>query len=249
MGLTLQEQIRHLTNIQEIDLKIDQINKTIQTQPEPLRIAEETLQKSQKSAGVLKLQLAEFEKNQKQIFSALEMNRERTQRTQGRMDQVSNTKEFQASNKELDQLKRMDQTLEEQKMKLQLEMERLKSDLAKLNESEEKAKSDRDRILAEFANQVVVHKASLESLAGERKGFLSQLDAPLLTRYDRIRQARGGLGLVPLVGGRCKGCNMMVSPQIVNDLYRCREVQECSSCRRILFLPESVTATTEAATA
>lgn len=248
MGMTLLEQIKGLVSIQETDIKIDQLLKAMQSQPESLRLAEESLQKSTKSSGVIKNQLAELEKQQRQVYSALEMNRERTQRTQGRLDQSGNTKEFQASNREMDQLKKVDQTLEEQKVKLQLEIEKLKSDLAKLAESESAAQAERDRAKAEFETQVRGMQVSVEELKTQRKSFLGSVDPGTLSRYDRVRQARGGLGLVPAVSGRCKGCNMMISPQILNDLHRCKEIQSCSSCHRLLFMPES-SATSEAALA
>jgi predicted nucleic acid-binding Zn-ribbon protein len=242
VGMTLPEQLKGLVNIQETDVKIDQLLKAIQTQPEDLRLAEETLAKSSKSSGTLKLQIAELEKQQRQVFSALEMNRERTQRTQGRMDQSGNSKEFQASTRELDQLKKVDQTLEEQKVKLQLEIEKLKSDLAKFAETETAAQTTRDHAKAEFETKVQGMRVAVEELQTERKKFLSSVDASTLSRYDRLRQARGGLGLVPAISGRCKGCNMMLAPQILNDLHRCKEIQCCTSCHRMLFMPEPAVA-------
>src|SRR6185295_968135 len=77
----------------------------------------------------------------------------------------------------------------------------------------------------------------IESLLKERSKFTVSVEPRILAQYDRVRGARAGLGIVPALGGRCKGCNMMVPPQLYNEIQKVTQLHACPSCHRILFVP------------
>jgi predicted nucleic acid-binding Zn-ribbon protein len=80
-------------------------------------------------------------------------------------------------------------------------------------------------------------QGDLGELLSERLRFSADLDARMLARYDRVRGARSGLGIVPAIAGRCNGCNMVVPPQVYNEIVACISLHACPSCHRILFVP------------
>ena len=84
------------------------------------------------------------------------------------------------------------------------------------------------------------YKTDIDSLLAERAQFCSQVDQKILVQYDRVRGARGGIGIVPAVAGRCKGCNMMVPAQLYNEVQRALTLHSCPSCHRLLFVPLTV---------
>jgi len=76
-----------------------------------------------------------------------------------------------------------------------------------------------------------------DELAGRReKKLSSELTRETLSLYDRLIEARGGEAMAPLDDGVCQGCYMSVPPNLVVRLARGKEVTQCPSCDRILYL-------------
>src|SRR5690606_1825277 len=135
------------------------------------------------------------------------------------------------------QLKKMSETLEGQKKDVEGRIEAAKGELGQIEAEMAKVQADRDSRSSEINGELAKLDGSLGELNGERSRFLGDIDRQILSRYDRVRKARAGVALVAAVSGRCSGCNMMVPPQMFNELHRGTELHSCPSCHRILFMP------------
>ena len=60
--------------------------------------------------------------------------------------------------------------------------------------------------------------AEMGELESERKRLVELCDNSLVSRYERIRKQRGGVAVVPVIGGTCKGCQRNIPPQMANNL-------------------------------
>ncbi|HIL53218.1 MAG: C4-type zinc ribbon domain-containing protein [bacterium] len=79
--------------------------------------------------------------------------------------------------------------------------------------------------------------ARQEDLQSKRDARLSKdIDVNTLALYDRLLLARGGEALAPLDGGVCQACYIQVPPNLSVRLARGKDVIQCSSCDRILYL-------------
>jgi predicted nucleic acid-binding Zn-ribbon protein len=77
--------------------------------------------------------------------------------------------------------------------------------------------------------------SDLESLGERRKSVRAELPAEVLDRYDHVR-AHLGVAVARLVGRRCEGCHIDLSPVEV-DLVKAvptEQLAECPQCTRIL---------------
>ena len=78
-----------------------------------------------------------------------------------------------------------------------------------------------------------------EKLLGEWRGKRDELraaiDADLLRRYDRVAKFRG-TGLAQVREHKCMGCQVMLRPQIYNDVRSGQHTVYCDSCQRILYM-------------
>lgn len=235
--LPLKDQLKALENLQELDLKIDSLNLKKQSFPEQLRVANEALAKLQKQISDKTLQSHELEKTLKQTIAALELNQDRSERTSKKLSAVSNTKEFQAANSEVAQLQKLHGTLTDQKTKTEAEIAALKTEIASLESQCEDVKKACETQAQAVAQQEAEVDRSLSELNSLRQNHVGSVDRVVLARYDRVRVKRAGMGIVPAVAGRCKGCNMVLPPQLFNEIQKLREIHDCPSCHRILFAP------------
>jgi predicted nucleic acid-binding Zn-ribbon protein len=238
-ALPLSEQLRSLEHIQELDLKIDSIKKSQSNLPTVLKALDDSIAKEKSGIDAKKAQIIELEKVQRQAQAALDLNRDRMARSNTKLEGVQNSQEFQAANKEIDQLKKLNGSLEEQTQKSVTEIEAVKKALADLETKLQQFQVEREREFEKISGETGKHQEDLDTLLSERQVYASKIERPTLALYDRVRNARHGLGIVPSVGGRCKGCNMMLPPQLFNEVQRCNAVQSCPSCHRLLFLPVS----------
>ena len=74
------------------------------------------------------------------------------------------------------------------------------------------------------------------ALLEEKRNTLKKgLPAPLLKRYDFIRQRRNGSAISEVKEGVCLGCHMNILPQQFIDLQKGEDVIQCPHCQRILY--------------
>jgi hypothetical protein len=237
--LSLVEQLKKLEQLQELDLKIDRIRKDQKILPAALKTAEEALKKVRAALTLKHSQLAELEKVGRQTQAAVDLNQERLSRSGAKLESVQNTQEFQAASKELEQLKKLALSLEEQKKKSTSDLETAQKDLVAIQQEVEKLDSEHGRQSESLLGQNQALGTDLNQLLSERTQFLVGVETRIVSQYDRIRIARGGVGIVPAVGGRCRACNMMVPPQVFIELQRGSVLHQCPSCNRILFAPST----------
>ncbi len=81
-------------------------------------------------------------------------------------------------------------------------------------------------------------QVQLAELEAERKRLLELCDKSLVSKYERIRKQRGGLALVPVVAGTCKGCQRNIPPQMANNLLTSSEILSCPNCHRFIYAAE-----------
>jgi predicted nucleic acid-binding Zn-ribbon protein len=237
-GTPIPQQMKAMEHLQELDLKIDHLKKNKNALPEALKALDQAIAKVQTQANIKNAAIAEIDKTQKQTRAALDLNRDRLARSTSRLESVQNSQEYTAVNKELEQLKKLNLSLEEQSKKSDGEVVTIQKELTDINAQLEKSKNEREAQASLLSGQGSQLEKEIQILMDERSKYTGQVDKPLLSQYDRVRGARGGLGFVPALAGRCKGCNMMVPPQLYNEIRKAQVVHSCPSCHRILFVPE-----------
>ena len=237
--LSLLEQLRNLERLQELDLKIDSLKKNQTSLPAALKAMDLSISKLKVALETKKTELVEIEKSVRQTRAALDLNQERLTRSNTKLEQVHNSQEFQACSKEIDQLKKLNLSLSEQEKKSQSDAEGLQTASQQIGEELEKIQSEREAQAQVLLGQDHQMSSDIGSLVSERSQFSSHVDTKIIAQYNRVRAARGGIGIVAANGGRCKGCNMMVPPQMFNELQRGTIAHSCPSCNRLLFIPSS----------
>ncbi len=234
----LVEQLKLLEQLQELDLQVDRLKKERDALPVALKASDEALAKIQASLTVKKAAHAEQEKTHRQTKAALELNRERLTRSESRLEGIQNSQEFQAVNKEIEQLKKLNATLDQQMEKFNADLDAVTKEVDALSAQQSEIQQKRDAEAATVAEKTKVLNQDIDRISADKKKYSDPVDKRTLSQYDRVRVARGGLGIVPAASGRCKGCNMVVPPQLYNEVQKALTLHQCPSCHRILFVPK-----------
>lgn len=231
----LAEQFNVLERIQELDLRIDSLRKEKSSQPSALKALDEAVAKAEAAANARKQDLDGTEKAFRQARAGLELNRDRLARSNQRLEGIQNAHEFEAVTREIEQLNRESKELEEKAAKAESDLAAAKAGLDALAAKADEAKAAKSSHASKLAGDSGKLDTEIAQLLSQRAAMTPSVEPRTIAAYDRVRAARGGLGVVPAEGGRCKGCNMAVPPQLFNEIRKMTAVHTCPSCHRLLF--------------
>jgi predicted nucleic acid-binding Zn-ribbon protein len=175
---------------------------------------------------------------QAKVDADVEAVRTRRTRDRDRMDQglVSNPKDLQRMQHELESLERRISSLEDQELEVMEQLEeaqRAHDDLrAKVDEADEQLAT----LTAARDEKAAALDADLAEVEASRAPALAGMPEDLLALYDRLREQKGGVGAAALRARECGGCRLSLDPA---ELSRIRgagpdEVIRCEECQRIL---------------
>jgi uncharacterized protein len=94
---------------------------------------------------------------------------------------------------------------------------------------------ERDRLAARHTEL----EKELAAAQRDREGSASQLDRPLRVRYDRLRKARSGDVIVPLLGGSCGSCHTSIPLNRRSQIRAGSVLDNCEVCGAILYPSEA----------
>ena len=148
---------------------------------------------------------------------------------------VTTNKQYDALQREIDHLKGQLDEIETQSLEFTQEKESLEERIKSEEENLESLSQDlihRREKLEVLMNDSSAEKAKLETQRDkERNG----IDGAILSRYDRIQNARKGVSVVTVEGSACGGCGAFVPPQIVSEVRASKGPHTCDSCSRFLY--------------
>ncbi|MCA2958929.1 MAG: hypothetical protein IOD12_01665 [Silvanigrellales bacterium] len=80
----------------------------------------------------------------------------------------------------------------------------------------------------------------LKELGGVREGYVTRLDDRIAQHYTRVaRITRNANGPITRVHDKsCGNCHLSLSPQLLNNIIRAKDIEFCPSCNHIL-LPQN----------
>lgn len=228
-------ELERLIALQEVDKEILELSLNLDRLPQELREKEEekAALEAEKSAGsqeleALRKQLKEMETEVSDLEEGIKASRQRLMDINKELELKAMLKEIgfredQRDQKEtrvlelLDQVEAQNQTVTEKEQALQ-QLQRAYEGQA-----------------AEVAAQLEELEQKRAVLAEKRAILQKELPAPLLKRYDFIRQRRNGSAISEVQEGVCLGCHMNILPQQFIDLQKGEEIIQCPHCQRILY--------------
>ncbi len=238
MAPITKEQIEILVEIQAIESERYQIEKRLEGEPDKLRILDEELAAR---GGILETEeqgLADLKKEYRTCEADLQINGERVKKLQERLRSVKTNREYQATLKEIDDLKAKNSAIEDRMIEA---LDRLEDSDREMQEK----KTELDRFAAQtreekaaIEKEIAEARARLEVLEERRKQTVNGLDAALMKTYQRIRDRGVTVAIAPVVRAVCQGCNMNIPPQMFNELQRFDTLKLCPFCERIIYWKE-----------
>ncbi|MGB9877695.1 MAG: zinc ribbon domain-containing protein [bacterium] len=150
---------------------------------------------------------------------------------------VSNPKELESMEREVEMLRRNQDRLEERVLELMYAIEDKSGEIKKLEEQLREEDLAYQKVRSNYEREYKRLSEKIATLEEKRKELLPQIDPALLARYKEIREREGG-GVGKVVRGVCSGCGFSVSPRLLARLKEGEGLVYCENCGRILYLEE-----------
>jgi uncharacterized protein len=168
----------------------------------------------------------------------------RRARDRDRMDQglITNPKDLERMQHELESLERRISTLEDEELEVMARLEHAQRDLDVLAAQIAEADERLGVLTAARDEKLAAIDADLATVAADRAPAVAGLPADLLALYDKLRAHKGGVGAAELRQRRCTGCQLNIDNAELAVIGAAPDDQviRCEECQRILVrTPES----------
>jgi predicted nucleic acid-binding Zn-ribbon protein len=148
----------------------------------------------------------------------------------------SSTRDLQAMDEEVRHLNQRRSELEDEELVAMVDQEPIDAALAALAGRKAPIEEKANILRAEVAQGRAEIDGELEAARAARAGEAAQLPPALSERYEVLRARLRGTGAARLVGHRCSGCHLELSPVEVDRIRAMSPdtVVTCDQCGRIL---------------
>ncbi|MCB9225941.1 MAG: hypothetical protein H6578_02055 [Chitinophagales bacterium] len=232
---TAADRMRKIYELQVIDTQIDKIRTLKGELPMEVEDLEDDLAGLTKRVDNIAEGIGEVESELVAREESIKKSNELIKKYEKQMDNVKNSREFDALTKEVG-MQKLDIQLAEKKIREAKEnlenkktyLEENKDKITRLEGMLNDKKEELERITKETDKE---EKDLLKKSEKEREN----VDESLLKAYDRIRGAyKDGLAVVSVERNSCGGCHAAIPPQVQIDIDEQKKIISCEHCGRIL---------------
>jgi len=222
--LVLQEKDRKIAKLQREKRDIPARKAEVETQLE---------QAKTKLAAAREVQL-KVQSELKQLEVEIESHKEKIDRYKNQQMEAKTNEQYRALLIEIANEEKGITELEDSGLELMEHLEASKKSIlsreSDLKEEEEGIR-DEQEMLVERLEEI---QEDLNALIERRAKMAGEIDPALLTRYERIFANKGDFAVVRVENEHCRGCNMKLPPQVVNDAINPAKLVGCNYCGRML---------------
>ena len=237
--LSIENRLKQLVALQEIDSEMDQIE--VLKGELPIEVSdledeivglETRLAKLQEGVDEVETEIARHKVN-------IEEAKTLESRYKKQLDEVKNNREYDALSKEI----------ELQGLEVQLSEKKIRDAQTKIDAKQETVDEVKGRI-DEKKKDLEVKKVELEKIIADTEkqekklqkasnAAQKKIEPRLIKAYNKIRERyRNGLAVVTVHRDACSGCFNKIPPQMQLEISMRRKVIVCEHCGRILVDPE-----------
>ena len=232
-------ELQGLVELQELDIKIGQIQRRVGEVPGEIEDANLTLEESTRNLEQIQEQIDQAAKERRGLEGDVELLKEQLSKYKNQLMEVKTNREYQAmlheiSNaeggitaKEDEILEHMIRTdvLEQQAEQVQKQLKERTAQVSSRRRELESFISESETQVTDFQNQ--------------RNLLEKQISQSLLEQYRRIASARDGVALVAVTDQSCQACNVRLRPQLFTEVKASLRIVTCESCNRILYYADT----------
>lgn len=232
--------LKQLIRLQSIDISIQELRTRIDKFPGISKALDEKLKAAQTNLEATKDRVKNNQGTRKKLETEIGTIEGKISKYRDQMIAVKTNEEYRALQHEIEHAQTGIRKIEDEILNLMIEAETNQTDV---KNAEVRLKEDQGRVNEERKALGEENKRDLSALEGylkERKEIQAAVSSDLISRYDRVRKHRGGIGVAPARNEVCEICQVRIRPQVFQEIRKNDQIIACDACQRILYDPENL---------
>ncbi len=227
--------LQRLIDLQRVDLRLHDLTRQIELFPQRRAEAESELARARHTLEQARSHHTESLKARKKLELDVKQLEERISKHKGQIYEVKSNEAYRALQQEIEADEQQKTQAEDRVLEAMIAIEDLEK---RIKEAEAELKKLEQRVTAAL-RQLGEEQATLEKeaadLEAQREALRSQEGEEMLSVYDRIARAHGGIALAEARDEVCQVCLIHIRPQTFAEVRRNDQIHFCESCHRILY--------------
>ncbi len=237
-GEELHPDLKAVIELQQVDLKIAELNAQIDDRPVQIQTLESQLNEFIHAHEERKQRLSQNQKERRDLEGEIQIVQARIAKHKDQLYQVKTNEQYRAMLKEIEGEETNIHGVEDQILEKMLEAEQLEKNI---HDAAERLESEKARVAKEVADLRALRQKDVddrEDLLARRKQLETAVSDSVRLIYERVRKMRRGVALAEVRDGSCAGCNVRLRPQVYNEVRASESLLTCETCSRILYYVE-----------
>lgn len=230
--------VKQLYGLQEIDLKLTEAESRRESllsklaDRSELLTSADRLERLEKRRAELAARTRAFERLVREVDQNLKRLDERLY-----SGGVTNPQQLAAAQEEHTFTAARKKEAEDQLLEIMIDVEELQPVLDEARETAARLKRDRPGLERAWRKEERETASLIEALVADRASLLPTMPGNLLPLYESLRRSKGGRAMALVERGTCQGCRLSLTTRETQRARAGQQVIQCSSCRRILYVP------------
>ena len=237
-GFASMTDLRQLYELQELDLRIDELTETLADLESQLA-DDSVVVEAKRRVAVLEKHAEQLAAHRRAVDRAIGDLQTRLGRTQERLysGSITSVKEMEAAEEERATTEKGIAESEDRLLEVMVRAEEVDETLSKGRQVVKRLEDQRRASVAALTVKAEETRASLAALTPRGDEIRASVSGAALHRYDTLRSNRGGVAIAKVERGLCSACMMALSTSEHQRLRSASDPMECGSCHKMLYLP------------
>ena len=227
--------IENLVQLQQVYKEVFQLEKTKKGLPLNAEQVKEGLADLEDEVLSIEQELDTVESEIKRNNVDIDTLKDKIAHIREQQKIVQSPKEFAYLDNQEKQLKEEIAELEKENKERMKEVSELQTRLEGKKAEVESQTKETDSIIASAKIQAQDIDAVLSEKLELKQKLSQSISRAVLRDFERIANGKDGVGIVPIDGTFCTGCNISLPPRIVGRVRRREEIIYCQNCARMLY--------------
>ncbi|MDR1259927.1 MAG: C4-type zinc ribbon domain-containing protein [Endomicrobium sp.] len=233
--LNLKYELELLCELQDYDLKIDEMKKKITKTPCMINEKTKILENKKNEMNVRKRDFVELSSLKKEKEVLLDVKNEIIRKRSKELNTIKSNNIYKTLLLEIEKAKTDKNVIEDEILYL---MDKIDKELTVIKFADIEFKKFEQKIKNEISDLEYYSKDLEEEIikvSETREIHKLKINETVLVNYERLRNSCSGKWVSFIDGISCEVCDTVLRPQLINMVQKFQELVFCDNCSRILF--------------
>lgn len=226
-----------LKELQEIDTHLKKIEIELAAIPEQLESSGADYLSLARALDEKESALKAMTAERQSLETTLKENAEVALEREKRLFAIKTQKEYQATVKEVAQLKKDNKDKENRILALLESAEKISQEITQLKPQAADKEGAYRQVESELKKKEAELTAQKQQYTNRKPALLKELPAEVLKKYEFVKR-RHTNAVAVVQKGVCQGCHMNIPSQFYNEMLKAADLRHCPHCHRLIY-PET----------